>query len=177
MNHFERLGLPGRFSVDAAELERSYLALSRGVHPDFHLTGADADRAASLEASALLNEAYTTLKDPFSRAEYLLTLEGGPTAAEFKQLPPGFLAEMLEARERVEMARGNPAEMAQLATEFETQFEGILKQVREGFARLASTEASEASNAPEAANLLTGIRGLLNAAKYVRGLLRDIQAD
>ena len=39
MTHFERLGLPRRFRLDAAELERNYLARSREVHPDF--TGND----------------------------------------------------------------------------------------------------------------------------------------
>ena len=74
--HFERLGLPRRFRLDAAALEANYLARSREVHPDF--TGND---PASLQASAALNEAYTTLREPFRRAEYLLNLEGGPSAA------------------------------------------------------------------------------------------------
>src|SRR5262245_42660667 len=95
--HFERLGLPRRFALDPAELERNYLARSREVHPDH----AGNDRA-SLEASAALNEAYTILRDPFRRADYLLTLEGGPTAAEQKQAAPEFLEEMLDLRMRIE---------------------------------------------------------------------------
>ena len=39
LTHFERLGLPRRFRLDPAELERNYLAKSREVHPDF--TGND----------------------------------------------------------------------------------------------------------------------------------------
>src|SRR5689334_9428852 len=105
-DHFDRLGLPRRFAVDAAELERQYLARSRAVHPDYHAAGAAGDLEASLELSAAVNEAYNTLKDPFARAEYLLRLEGGPTAAEHGQMPPAFLAEMLDLREQVEAARG-----------------------------------------------------------------------
>src|SRR5436305_9381407 len=104
-DHFDRLGLPRRFALDAAEVERQYLARSRAVHPDYHAAGSSADLAASLELSAALNEAYNTLRDPFARADYLLGLEGGPSAAEQKQMPPAFLAEMLEARERVEEAK------------------------------------------------------------------------
>ena len=33
-DYFELLGLPRRFAVDLAELERRYLELSREVHPD-----------------------------------------------------------------------------------------------------------------------------------------------
>src|SRR6476661_5951843 len=106
-NHYDRLGLPRRFVVDAGDLERAYLARSRAVHPDYHLAGPSADLGASLELSAALNEAYNTLRDPFARAEHLLALEGGPSAGEHRQMPAAFLAEMLEAREEIERARSN----------------------------------------------------------------------
>src|SRR5437764_2739026 len=103
---FLRLGLPRRFALDAVELERAYLAHSRAVHPDYHLAGSSAEVNASLELSAAVNEAYNTLRDPFRRAEHLLALEGGPSASEHKQMPAAFLAEMLDAREEIELARG-----------------------------------------------------------------------
>ena len=34
--HFDRLGLPRRFALDGAAVERQYLARSRAVHPDYH---------------------------------------------------------------------------------------------------------------------------------------------
>jgi molecular chaperone HscB len=172
-DHFDRLGLPRRFALDGAELERAYLARSRAVHPDYHLSGSDSELAASLELSAALNEAYNTLRDPFRRADYLLSLEGGPSASEHKQMPPAFLAEMLEARERIEQARGKPAEVATLDAEFGTRFAAIMQQVAGLFAKAEQLPAGDR----ERANLLTQVRGLLNAAKYVRGLLRDLHAD
>src|SRR4029078_7592414 len=91
------LGLPRRFRLDPAALEVNYLARSRTVHPDF-----TANNQASLHASAALNEAYTTLRDLFRRAEYLLKLEGRPWAADVKQMPAAFLEEMLDLRMRIE---------------------------------------------------------------------------
>src|SRR3954449_3397296 len=136
-DHFDRLGLPRRFAVDPAAVERAYIARSRAVHPDYHLSGSSADLSASLELSAAINEAYNTLRDPFTRAEYLLTLEGGPSAAGHKQMPAAFLAEMLELRERVEEARAggpdNPA-AAQLAAEFGARYDGLLREVGGRFA-------------------------------------------
>src|SRR5262245_61178904 len=170
---FERLGLPRRFSVDAGELERAYLARSRVVHPDYHLAGTDAELAASLELSAAVNEAYNTLRDPFARADYLLKLEGGPSASDHKQMPPAFLAEMLEAREQVEQSRGKTAEVAKLDAEFAGRFGGLMAQVAGLFTRYEQLPAGDAQRA----NLLPQIRSLLNAAKYVRGLLRDLHAD
>ncbi len=173
MNHFERLGLPRRFSVVPAELERSYLSLSRTFHPDFHHTASDAELGVSLDLSATLNEAYNTLRDPFARAEYLLTLAGGPTASEQKQLPPAFLAEMLEAREELERSRGVPAKVERLEAQFEQQYVGILTQVGDLFARYEALKPDDGWRA----NLLGQIRGQLNAAKFVRGLLRDLHEE
>ena len=176
-DYFTRLGLPGRFSLDAAELERQYLARSRAVHPDYHLGGATADLAASLELSAALNEAYNTLRDPFLRADHLLRLSGGPSATEQKQMPPAFLAEMLEAREQVEEARdaNSPCsgKLVELQDEFAGRFEGLLAEVSQHFAKLEAMPADAANRA----KVLIEIRALLNAAKYVRGLIRDLNAD
>jgi molecular chaperone HscB len=176
-NHFDRLGLPRRFVLDAAELERQYLARSRAVHPDFHAAGASSDLAASLELSAALNEAYNTLRDPFTRAEYLLGLEGGPAASEHKNVPPEFLAEMLEFRERIEEARagGNTclAAVAELDTEFTGRLNALMAEVGRHFDQLDRLPAGD----PKRADIRLDIRKQLNAAKYVRGLIRDLHAD
>src|SRR6478735_7752999 len=104
MDYYARLGLPRRFVVDAAALERAYLAHSRAVHPDYHAAGAAGDLAASTELSAAVNEAYNTLRDPFARADYLLGLLGGPPASQEKGVDAAFLAEVMDLRERVEDA-------------------------------------------------------------------------
>jgi molecular chaperone HscB len=174
MDFFERLGLPRRFSIDANELERAYLARSRAIHPDYHREGSDADRTASLELAADVNEAYTVLGEPHARAEYLLKLEGGPGASEQKQMPPAFLAEMLEARERIEEARvGCPDDASALAAEFDKRYDDLLAEVASLFDRLAHVPVGDAGRQA----VLAQIRGLLNSAKYVRGLIRDLHAD
>lgn len=165
-DHFRRLGLPRRFAVDAGELERAYLARSRAAHPDYHLAGSAADLNASLELSAALNEAYTTLRDPFARAEHLLALDGGPSAADHKQMPPAFLAEMLDAREEIEAARGKSDEAERLRRTFTARFDATMAEV----ATLLDEE-------PRRKDALPRVRGLLNAAKYVRGLVRDLDAE
>ncbi len=166
-DHFQRLGLPRNFDIDPGSLERAYLARSRAVHPDFHTAGSDAELAASVELSAALNEAYNTLRDPFTRAEYLLALFGGPSATEQRQLPADFLAQMLEARERLEHARADPQARSALETEFTRQYDDLLRQVADDF--------KQVEGQPDAKDILLRIRGTLNAAKYVRGLLRDLQ--
>src|SRR5439155_21525617 len=133
--HFERLGLPRRFPLDPAQLERNYLARSREVHPDH----AGNDRA-SLEASAALNEAYTVLRDPFRRADYLLTLEGGPTAAEQKQAAPELLEEMLDLRMRIEEAKhaADSSERVTLERDLTRRRDALLAEAGSLFEKLAA---------------------------------------
>ena len=170
MTHFERLGLPRRFPLDPAELERNYLARSREVHPDH----AGNDRA-SLEASAALNEAYTVLRDPFRRADYLLTLEGGPTAAEQKQAAPEFLEEMLDLRMRIEEAKhaADSSERVTLERDLTRRRDALLADVGTLFEKLAPLPP----DAPTRRELLVRIRQTLNATKYIQGLLRDLEEE
>jgi molecular chaperone HscB len=165
VTHFERLGLPRRFRLDAGELERQYLAKSRDVHPDF--TGND---PASLSASAALNEAYANLRDPFRRAEYLLTVEGGPSASDVKQMPAEFLEEMLDLRMRIEEVKQDhgPARSA---------MEADLIRRREGLLNDAATRFERLTESTDRATVLTGVRQVLNATRFINGLLRDLREE
>jgi molecular chaperone HscB len=171
MTHFERLGLPRRFSIDRAELERLYLARSREVHPDFHAGTSAANQAESLAATAAVNEAYLILKDDFRRADYLLGLLGGPTAGEVKDMPQVFLMEMMEIREQIEEARtsGPNLTLHRLAASLRSQYETLLNQVGQRLEQLVNAEPNPVS--------LAAIRKDLNAAKVIRGLLRDLDND
>ena len=170
-DYFDRLGLPRRFAVDAGDLERAYLARSRAVHPDYHAGGSSADAAASLELSAALNEAYNTLRDPLARADHLLTLLGGPSAAEDKGQDPAFLAEMMDIRERVEAA--TPADAAAIRGELSGREADLLAGVAAAFGRVEGLSADD----PGRVKLLAGVRRSLNALKTVRSLARTLPAD
>jgi len=163
LNHFERLGLPRRFSLDPVEVERAYIARSRVLHPDGHRLESSAEQAASTELSAGLNDAYTTLKDPFKRAEYLLALAGGPTAGELKDVPPEFLEEMLELRMEIAGLTPDSPAAATLEKQLADRRDGLLARVG---ALLEGTSPSR----------LTEARRLLNATKYVQNLIRDLRA-
>jgi molecular chaperone HscB len=96
-DHFARLGLAPGFDLDAAELQRRYIALQRELHPDRFATKPAAERAMALARASDLNQAYETLKTPLSRAEYLLTLKG--RAHRHSIDDPQMLAEAMELRE------------------------------------------------------------------------------
>ncbi len=174
--HFERLGLPRRFDLDAGEVERNYLARSRETHPDFHQQSSTAQQRVSMEMSARLNDAYATLKQPFRRAEYLLALEGGPTAAEYKEMAAAFLEEMLELRMEIEELREGPPDSparADMEQRLNQRNEALVSDLGRKFAALEALPPGDAHRQ----RVLRGVRQVLNAAKYVQGLLRDLRAD
>jgi molecular chaperone HscB len=108
--HFETLGLARAVDLDAALLAQRHKQLSLQFHPD-RQGGADArTRRGFAEKSTAINEAYRVLKDPFSRAFYLLSLHGVDLgsedgAATQKSMPLSFLEEVMEKREALEAVR------------------------------------------------------------------------
>ena len=163
--HFERLGLPGRFDLSTSDLEAAYLRLSREVHPDFHGNSGDLDRNASNELSSSLNGAYAVLRDPFRRADYLLTLLGGPAASELKDMPKAFLMDMMDLREQLEAAK-NDAERGLLEDDISGRQRELLQTISALFAKM------QESITPQ---LGADIRRSLNAGNFLSGLMRDLR--
>jgi molecular chaperone HscB len=105
-NHFELLGLPAAFALDAARLEQRYRELQSRVHPDRYAAASEAERRVAMQWATRANEAYRTLRDPLARARYLLSLKGYDTGEESNtSMPPDFLMQQMEWREAVSEAR------------------------------------------------------------------------
>src|SRR4051812_44151676 len=83
---FAFLGLPRAYDVDAETLRMRYLDACRALHPDRF--GASTEQLEkSLRLTARANESWQLLADPLKRAEYLLMLSGGKSAADDKTVP------------------------------------------------------------------------------------------
>ena len=107
-DYFQFLGVPRRLQLDAADLERRFRELSRQFHPDYFYNATAAERRASLERSSYLNDAYRALKNPVTRLEYLLDVEGlgmkSPAEAS-KAVPPALLEEVFALNEELDEIR------------------------------------------------------------------------
>ncbi len=129
-----------------------------------------------MEMTAALNDAYSTLRQPFRRAEYLLSLEGGPSAAEVKDMAPDFLEEMLELRMEIEELREqgheSPGRLA-MEKQLVQRSDGLLGQLQAAFSRLERLPRE----GPDRRGALVQVRRILNTARYIQGLLRDLRAD
>ena len=102
-SYFEFLGLPVSYQLDQQALSERARELQKTLHPDRFSHLSDRERRLSVQYTAYLNEAVATLKNPLTRAQYLLQLEGVDTFSESRvQLDPMFLLQQMELREAVE---------------------------------------------------------------------------
>lgn len=114
-DHFEVLGIARAYHVDAADLEKRYLALQKETHPDRFAKALPRERMEAVVRNTELNDAYKVLKSDIKRAEYILKLEGvdigeekpQSTTGATKQLvvDPKLLMEIMELREELAEAR------------------------------------------------------------------------
>jgi molecular chaperone HscB len=114
-NYFELFDLPISFDIDNRDLAARYRQLQRRVHPDRFADGSDQERRLSMQMTALINEAFHTLKDPLNRGRYLLKLRGVDTGEETDtSMEPEFLMEQMELREALSQVRQDSDPFARL---------------------------------------------------------------
>lgn len=140
-DYFAFLGLPQSYDIDLPALSARFRELQKMLHPDKHAHLSERERRRSVQYTAHLNEALATLKSPLKRAQYLLSLKGLDTYSEASaQLPPAFLFEQMELRERLEAAKGNEDLLDQLSGEVGAS----LKQYQGRLSQLLASDSEEA---------------------------------
>ena len=183
---FAVFSLPRRFILDAAALEPEFHRLSRRLHPDRFARATPEEQQWSLANTALLNDAYRTLRDPIQRTEYLLKLEGlqlgeenaGKNKSADRQPPADLLEEVFELNMQLEEMRMNkkvgeddPALLADL-TAARTRFESLLNAVDQDIAAKGSEwDTGDTSTREAAAKTMAA---MLDRRRYLRNLVRDV---
>ena len=102
MNYFELFNLPESFDVDLSTLPQTYQQLQRLTHPDRFASGSEQEKLVAIQKNAQVNDAYSVLKSPLSRAEYLLSLRGIDLQHEQQTIKDtAFLMQQMEWREEL----------------------------------------------------------------------------
>jgi molecular chaperone HscB len=159
--------MPQQLALDSKDLEKRFYALSRQLHPDLFSRKPAREQEYALEASAILNDAYRALKDPVTRALYVLKQEGYDIAEQgTKDVPPELLEEVFELNMALEELRdGDEDARAQLQSarhRFESMRDQIDATMLNQYAEWDATH--------ERAKL-DEIRGQLNRRKYITNLI------
>ncbi len=103
MDYFTLFGLPAGYEIDTQALAARFQDLQRQYHPDKFASGTQAEQLAAVQHSATINQAWQTLRNPLSRAEYLLSRHGFDLSSEQHTVrDTAFLMEQLELREELD---------------------------------------------------------------------------
>ena len=145
-DYFSVFGLEPQLDLDLRHAGTRVSRLSRKLHPDRFARAQENEKQWSLADTALLNDAYRTLKDPLRRTEYLLKLHGAEIGEEHagkdrkdrkdpSRVPADLLEEVFDLNmqlEEMRMARKMGETDPELAASLEQakkKFDGLLDDV------------------------------------------------
>lgn len=190
---FSFLGLPRQLNVDVQELERNFRELSRKFHPDYYYNASPQERLASLERSSYLNDAYRALKNPATRIEHLLAIEGLPsvnaqgasTGHAANKVPPALLEEVFalnEELDEIREARESGADAVTLQKRLEAARQPIDRKREEHEAQLGSLSTQwdaerDTATPAQKRKTLEALRNLLLERNYINNLLATIERE
>jgi len=170
IDFFEVLGFPVCFEINSEDLEERYKRLSLVLHPDFFTAAPEEVKRLSEKASAMLNIAYSTLREPTSRAGYLLFLFAKEKNLNERTLPDGFLQEMFFLQESLDelLESSDSSALNKINEDLLTRH----KEIESYYAPLFKNF----KGLPEDSDILQQLQTHLNAERYLRRLLDRIPA-
>jgi len=186
-DYFAIFDLPRKLWIEMGALEQKFLQLSWKLHPDNFVNASEEERELSLKRSSELNDAYRTLRDPVTRVEYLLAIEGERKEGEKKQqAPPELLEEVFELNESLDElreAKSAGGELGALKTRLQAAEKNFGEKLHEVDAQLQGIarewDAAADANADAAARkaLMSRMNETLNRRSYIRNLVTNVAKE
>jgi molecular chaperone HscB len=187
-DYFSVFGMKPKLNLDLPALEAEFHRLSRKLHPDRFARALENEKQWSLADTALVNDAYRTLKDPVRRTEYLLKLLGanqetspqpvGHDRKDPSRVPADLLEEVFELNMQLEEMRAarkvgakDPALEASLAAD-KKKFDRLLGAVDVDLR--AEWKAWDEGGAVEREAAQKRMAALLDRRRYLGNLVRDV---
>ena len=161
MQYYEALGLEPKLALDADNLRKRFYERSRETHPD--LIGSNSE-----DRMALLNDAFRTLRQPVTRAEYFLSERGIQLS---KEVPPELLEEVFELNMALEELRSGDQSARSRLDSARERFAGMQAEIDKELADLFRRHDAEGGD-----EALKEILASLNRRRYISNLLRDVVA-
>ncbi len=164
MKLYDALGLTPSLTLDMEDVKKRFYDRSRQWHPDRFSRASAAEQEHALEMTAVLNDAFRTLKDPIARAEYFLKERGIEIS---KDTPPELLEEVFELNMALEELReGDESARGQLV-ESATKFRSMLSDADAELQTLFANPSEP----------LEQVRATLNRRRYIANLVRDVEKE
>ena len=185
-DYFSVFSLVPMLDLDLGMLEHQFHKLSRKLHPDRFARASEKEKEWSLADTALLNDAYRTLKDPIRRTEYLLKLHGAEIGEEHagkdrkdpSRVPADLLEEAFDLNMQLEEMR-----MAKNTGETDPELQSSLEQAKKKFSDMlddvdrdlrAQWQVWDSGDEKTRQESQKRIVSLLDRRRYINNLVRDV---
>ena len=185
-DYFSVFSLVPKLDLDLGMLEHQFHKLSRKLHPDRFARASSSEKEWSLADTALLNDAYRTLRDPIRRTEYLLKLQGAEIGEEHagkdrkdpSRVPADLLEEAFDLNMQLEEMR-----MSKKMGDTDPELESGLEQAKKKYNDMLDQVDSDLraqwrvwDNGDEATRKESEKKmvALLDRRRYVNNLVRDV---
>lgn len=185
-DYFSVFSLVPKLDLDLGMLEHQFHKLSRKLHPDRFARASSSEKDWSLADTALLNDAYRTLRDPIRRTEYLLKLQGAEIGEEHagkdrkdpSRVPADLLEEAFDLNMQLEEMR-----MSKKMGDTDPELQSGLEQAKKKYNDMLDQVDSDLraqwqiwDNGDETARRESEKKmvSLLDRRRYVNNLVRDV---
>ncbi|HXS78161.1 MAG TPA: Fe-S protein assembly co-chaperone HscB [Terracidiphilus sp.] len=185
-DYFSVFSLVPKLDLDLGMLEHQFHKLSRKLHPDRFARATSSEKEWSLADTALLNDAYRTLRDPIRRTEYLLKLQGAEIGEEYagkdrkdpSRVPADLLEEAFDLNMQLEEMR-----MSKKMGDADPELQSGLEQAQKKFSDMLDDVDRDLraqwqvwDNGDEAARKESEKKmvSLLDRRRYISNLVRDV---
>lgn len=171
MRFFSLFELPVSFQIDVDLLHSRYQELQKAVHPDHHATGSESEKLLAIQKASEINDAYETLKQPLTRAEYMVAEQGFDVRHEQTTIRDGmFLMQQMELREELEEI-GSADDVETAFDDFYDDIKRLIGEYTEQFVALFSAE--DYAGAADSVRKLRFIYKLKEEAQQLEDKLLD----
>jgi molecular chaperone HscB len=173
MRFYEALGVVPRLTLDPQDLQKRFYERSRQWHPDRFARASAAEQQKALDMTAVLNDAFRTLRDPVARAGYFLEEH---RIASSKHPPAELLEEVFEMNMALDELRSGDESVRPQLEHARERFLKLRDEIDHGLSALFLQYDKSLHGTPDE-SLLLAIRGVLDRRQYVSNLIRDVEKE
>ena len=175
-SHYQVLGYDKEtLSLDLADLEKRLFALSKKFHPDRFANRTSLDLQLSHDRSSAINNAYRILKDPITRAKYIVEKELGSIEEKSAKVPiemADFFFEIHDILDTIRESDGKPPESA--LQEVQTAERDLMAKVKELEMDLEQ-QFAKYDQLPNR-QIVERMKEILSERSYIKSFLRQIDS-
>ena len=175
-SYFEVLGYDRELlQIDPADLEKRFFQLSKKFHPDRFASKSAFEIQLSHDRSSAVNNAYRTLKNPVTRAKYMVERKLGSIEEKSATVPPDmadFFFEVHDSLDEIRESNGNPPEhLVREVQQAEKQLADKVRRLEQDL----ETRFTEYDSVGDV-KILEQIKQILAERSYIKSFLRQVDS-